>query len=116
MYAHILYVFYYMYKSNLKLKKKLSWLAQFINAYFCATCRYVQNGHASETIRNSTYVCVFKPHGSLALRNIAVGSAKPFDTVRNARHVCSWFRLRIHWPCGAKWFPIFSSQISKYDH
>jgi len=43
-------------------------VSQFIDAHFCATCGFVEKGHASEIIRISLYI--FKPHCSPAERNI----------------------------------------------
>jgi len=43
-------------------------MSQFIDAYFCATCGFVEKGHASEIIRISLYI--FKPHCSPTERNI----------------------------------------------
>lgn len=45
-------------------------MSQFSNAYFCATCGFVEKGHASEIIRISLYIYIFKPHCSPAERNI----------------------------------------------
>jgi hypothetical protein len=48
-------------------------VSQFINAYFSAICRHVENGYASElseTVYIYMFIYLFKPHFSLASHNI----------------------------------------------